>query len=426
MKNLEKILQKYGDDEKKHLIIKYPSFYIDIKNFCIQNDIPIYEMDLSIDREFKKSYYLFLKNLDEFLYDIKNKGNIFLEYQRHLYITFCIVFRYKKIITKEGWFSTKKYEDDKVEYFNYYPLNSLHNWGKTTKYDEYIRFYSEEYTVLNTSKFLDIIQNNNSIVLYKIPDSYSFESDEFKIQITETEKNKLIKLYNFICDYLESIIKEFKKQNENHKEIIKTKIDEMKNQHNIIFQEEDLVYKLVSKHQQNINPNHLHNIIRLTNYLKQKKDNIINLILLIKRTNYTTEIELIEDKVNEDVYEYNLILTNSFMMINSCIDGDMLNYFTIYEKFDKLNIFNSNSEKEISNKLSDVNKNLQDLIMEIKNSSNRIIESINDLSFITEKSTHQINSKLVEIDSTLQVGNLLNLIQTYQMYKVNKNTKNLT
>jgi hypothetical protein len=33
--------------------------------------------------------------------------------------------------------------------------------------------------------------------------------------------------------------------------------------------------------------------------------------------------------------------------------------------------------------------------------------------------------KNMEIDSTLKVGNLINVIQNYQMYKVNKNTKSL-
>ena len=44
---------------------------------------------------------------------------------------------------------------------------------------------------------------------------------------------------------------------------------------------------------------------------------------------------------------------------------------------------------------------------------------------MTEESNRQLQDQLSEIDSTLQVGNLLNLIQTYQMYKVNKNTKSL-
>ena len=48
-----------------------------------------------------------------------------------------------------------------------------------------------------------------------------------------------------------------------------------------------------------------------------------------------------------------------------------------------------------------------------------------NLSYITEESTRQLSSKMEEIDSTLKVGNLINVIQTYQMYKVNKNTKSL-
>ena len=69
--------------------------------------------------------------------------------------------------------------------------------------------------------------------------------------------------------------------------------------------------------------------------------------------------------------------------------------------------------------------NLVELMEELKSVGDRIVGSIDNLSYITEESTRQLTSKMEEIDSTLKVGNLINVIQTYQMYKVNKNTKSL-
>jgi len=68
---------------------------------------------------------------------------------------------------------------------------------------------------------------------------------------------------------------------------------------------------------------------------------------------------------------------------------------------------------------------LVELIKELRDVGHRIVDSIDNLSYITEESTRQLTSKMEEIDSTLKVSNLINLIQTYQMYKINKNTKSL-
>ena len=95
------------------------------------------------------------------------------------------------------------------------------------------------------------------------------------------------------------------------------------------------------------------------------------------------------------------------------------------EKFDKLNMFTSNWENQVTEKLDEVNLNLVELMKELRDVGDRIVGSIDNLSYITEESTRQLTSKMEEIDSTLKAGNLINVIQTYQMYKVNKSTKSL-
>ena len=51
--------------------------------------------------------------------------------------------------------------------------------------------------------------------------------------------------------------------------------------------------------------------------------------------------------------------------------------------------------------------------------------SIEQLIYVTEQSNQQLQGQLSEIDSTLKVGNLISVINTYQNYKINKNTKSL-
>ena len=122
---------------------------------------------------------------------------------------------------------------------------------------------------------------------------------------------------------------------------------------------------------------------------------------------------------------YNLLLINSLSLLVSLIEDDQITFYDIYERFDKLNIFNSNWENEVSNKLTDVNFNLQKIMFEIRDMGNKIVKSIEDLTFITSESIRMLDSKLGEIDSSIKTNNLLTLINTYQTYKINKNTKGL-
>lgn len=54
---------------------------------------------------------------------------------------------------------------------------------------------------------------------------------------------------------------------------------------------------------------------------------------------------------------------------------------------------------------------------------------LNTLSYITQEGFSDLNSslsrELQSIDSSVQSNNLLNTIQTYQLYKINKQTKGL-
>ena len=57
------------------------------------------------------------------------------------------------------------------------------------------------------------------------------------------------------------------------------------------------------------------------------------------------------------------------------------------------------------------------------------VNEISNLSYVTQESFKELNQsvtkELSSIDSSIKFNNLLTGIQTYQMYKVNKNTKSL-
>ena len=161
------------------------------------------------------------------------------------------------------------------------------------------------------------------------------------------------------------------------------------------------------------------------NYLKDKKSNLQLIFDCIKQVENSSDLDEYVDILENEIHSYNLLLFNSLNLIVSLIEDNQLTFYDIYEKFDKLNIYNSNWENEISQKLTQINSNLKDLMYEIRDMGNRIVNSINELTYVTEESNRMLDSRLGEINSTIQTNNLLTLINTYQTYKVNKNTKTL-
>lgn len=185
---------------------------------------------------------------------------------------------------------------------------------------------------------------------------------------------------------------------------------------------------LLKKHQSKIieiDRTYIQKFIKVSNYLSQKKQNLQVIFERLKDSVNQSQLDELGEILKQEIHTHNIILLNSLHMINSLVEDDMITFYDIYEKFDKLNMFTSNWENQVTEKLDEVNLNLVELMEELKSVGDRIVGSIDNLSYITEESTRQLTSKMEEIDSTLKVGNLINVIQTYQMYKVNKNTKSL-
>jgi hypothetical protein len=69
------------------------------------------------------------------------------------------------------------------------------------------------------------------------------------------------------------------------------------------------------------------------------------------------------------------------------------------------------------------------LMHSINSMERNIVSGLNELSYVTQEGFSDLNksvtSELSSINSSVKFNNLLTGIQTYQMYKVNKNTKGL-
>ena len=85
----------------------------------------------------------------------------------------------------------------------------------------------------------------------------------------------------------------------------------------------------------------------------------------------------------------------------------------------------SDKLSELNKVINELNQNLKGVMYEIRDMGDRIVNSIEDLSYITEESSKLLDNRLGEIDSSIKTNNLLTLIQNYQTYKINTNTKSL-
>jgi hypothetical protein len=212
----------------------------------------------------------------------------------------------------------------------------------------------------------------------------------------------------------------------------------------------DSFSKLLNTKQKNIieiDKNYIQKFVKISIYIKTKKSNIQKLFQAIKSVKYENELEELVGLLQNQVHTYNLLIFHSINMITSLTESELITFYEIYECFDKLGVFNSNWENEISTNLLNINSSidevnqsiinlddnissgLQNLMYSINNMETNIINSINELTYTNEDSFKDLNrtieSQLSDINSSVNFNNLLTGIQTYQMYKINKNTKRI-
>ena len=247
---------------------------------------------------------------------------------------------------------------------------------------------------------------------------------ETEVKIMGLLNDKKLKIKEEVQKEVSEVISKYDKNNDGILDII-----EGDNEFELIFKKYN---KEIIELGKDFNENYTYKFVKLNNYIKQKKSNFQLIIESIKNVNNPNELNEHLEILNQEIYRYNLVLLNSLNMLVNLIEGEQLTFYELYEKFDKLNIFNTNWENEVSKKLTSIrdgieklNYTLLDLMNEIKVLGKQIEESFNDLTKIQKESVKKLDSKLTEIDSTLKAGNLISVINTYQNYKINKNTKSL-
>jgi len=178
-----------------------------------------------------------------------------------------------------------------------------------------------------------------------------------------------------------------------------------------------------------IDKNYIHQFVKVSNFIKTKKQNTQKIFESIRDTSTQEELEERVNLLKNQIHSYELLLFHSINMIGALVSEDLITFYEIYESFDKLGMFNSNWENEVSEKLTNIGDKLDDLMYSIYNMEQNIVSELSHLSYVTQESFEDLNrsvtSQLKEVESSINTNNLLTGIQAYQLYKINKNTRSL-
>ena len=182
---------------------------------------------------------------------------------------------------------------------------------------------------------------------------------------------------------------------------------------------------LVKKHQSKITEidrSYILNFVKISNYQKTKRKNLQSIFNSIGKTKNQQELNNQVSLLKDQIHSYELILFHSLNMVTSLIEDDMFTFYEIYESFDKLEMFNSNHENEVSKRLINIEGGINDLMNSIRQMENNIIGELGYLSYVTQESyselSHNVNKQLASIDSSIKTNSLLTGINAYQTYKL--------
>ena len=252
--------------------------------------------------------------------------------------------------------------------------------------------------------------------------------------------NSIFKALSFLGNRLDTIENKIKDEKvaEEHKvisskknELIKALDKDNNGTIDIIEGQDDLMLllkkhqnKIIEKQKEDSTPYPQH-FIKVSNYIKDKKQNLQTLFTEVLKIDKEEKLEVYTGILHNEIHLFNLLLFNSLNMVAAIANDDLFTFYDIYEKLDKLGIFNSHWENEVTNRLEKLEEGLDNLMIEINKVGSQIISSINQLSYLTQETNNILESELKSINSSIQSGNLLSAIQTYQLYKINTQTKGL-
>jgi hypothetical protein len=200
----------------------------------------------------------------------------------------------------------------------------------------------------------------------------------------------------------------------------------------------------------NLNVNQISNIQKINNYIQNfladfnllinnKKENIYYYDYLTQENSHSFTIEDYNNKLGSSgckpsfnnhlekiINYYKFTMTHMIVILD--LRDKLLNFYLTNNfveanetmlKLDNYGVFLTKFERTSIENLEEINKSLNKL-------NNTLIEGFSMITSAIESlgnNLENIKDSIDKIDSTLDIGNFIQIIQSYQLYKINKNTK---
>lgn len=289
-------------------------------------------------------------------------------------------------------------ENKKIKQRSFKNQKTIRPIEKSEREKEYFRIQQDKNKLI--SKLKKVIKNNEVFNNLKVDELISIKTfiDDGKINLDDDK----ILVFLKIDDFIKKIVRE-----------TDTEINYIINDFNL-QRDTDLIN------------NHFFNLNKSTNFFDGVDVSVVNasfiLPNLIKKIDFyningNKLFSALEEKIITIKY-YNSL---SFLMLNYLLEDEKLKFFDYYNLFEKLGVFDSTWQNKIYNKLSSIDNNLYQINENLK----ILNDNIKDVAIEINELKENINSKLSDIKSSSDFNNIISSIQLYQLYKINKQTKNL-
>ena len=186
----------------------------------------------------------------------------------------------------------------------------------------------------------------------------------------------------------------------------------------------NIYFEVLKKNQQQIieiDRDYVQKFIKLNNYLKEKSQSLLMILdktILNFETQPKEELYLREKELSFFqglLYSYNLLVNHSIVMLSSLIEDDMIKFYEVYEVLDKMNVFNTNWENQVNQKLSEINESLIDLnfsisglMNQMRNMEMNVVKGLESIQSSIGSLETSVNNQLSETNSRLRYENLTN------------------
>ena len=235
----------------------------------------------------------------------------------------------------------------------------------------------------------------------------------------------VLNLENIVKDFHYNVREEYLKNIQTLDETKKNYLKKLRSETGEIMNLADgeSVRKLIIKNQSSIielDKSYIQKFVKLSSYLSTKKSNITIICNIIQETKNIKELGEVVKLLESQIHLHNLLVFHSLSMLASILDNDLITFYEIYECFDKLSVFNSNWENEVTEKLTEIGTGLQDLLFATHKMERNIVTAINNLAYVNQEGFERLGSKITNelssINSSIKFNNLLSTIQAYKLY----------